>query len=158
MSSEINFKDKKLIVLDLNGVLIHRNRKDVELRPYVHQFLDKLFESNFQVAIFSSCKEKNGKPLVNNIFYKYNFEFLWFRDRCKFDPEDDGFSTIKDINDIVSNPVINCDRIYTKNNILFIDDSKNKMRFNPKDTYYIIPSFKGEVDDELLNLMDKIDK
>jgi hypothetical protein len=59
-----------LIVLDLNGTLIHRptRRRPTHLiaRPYLKPFLRFLFE-NFSVMVWSSARPENVKVIVENV-------------------------------------------------------------------------------------------
>lgn len=154
--------NKKLIILDLNSTLLFRDsKKNVILRPGLYEFLDELISKKYQIAIFTSCKEKNGKLLIDEFFKNYNFEFTWYRDRCDLDPdfgidtEVKDFDTIKDINSILLSPLLN--RKYQESDILFVDDSYRKMRFNPDESYYLIPSYSGEKsDEELTKLSNKL--
>ena len=180
----LSFKDKDLIVFDLNGTLLFRdefkpNKERLIIpRPYLYEFMDEIVKK-YKIAIFTSCKENNGKMMINKLLKDYKFEFIWYRDHCILDPDYpinpevnkfiahnfiDGkivsckieeHDTIKNLSSILSSPVINQKRIYNKNNVLLVDDGERKMRFNPKNSYYIIPTYKGEDDDkELLKLLD----
>ena len=182
--SNLSFKDKDLIVFDLNGTLLFReefkpNKERLIIpRPHLYEFMDEIVKK-YKIAIFTSCKENNGKMMINKLLKDYKFEFIWYRDHCILDPDYstdcliDNFiinkiinnkvhnyiveehDTIKNLSSILSSPIINQKRIYNKNNVLLIDDGERKMRFNPKNSYYIIPTYKGEDDDkELLKLLD----
>ena len=185
----LSFKDKDLIVFDLNGTLLFRdefkpNKERLIIpRPHLYEFMDEIVKK-YKIAIFTSCKENNGKMMINKLLKGYNFEFIWYRDHCILDPDYstdnckdnvvkifnsknnivnnkvhnyivEEHDTIKNLSSILSSPIINQKRIYNKNNVLLIDDGERKMRFNPKNSYYIIPTYKGEDDDkELLKLLD----
>lgn len=159
----------KLLVLDINGVLCHKiykpddtldskkynpidlNKHNLYLRPGVKTFLNKVFSlDDLEVAIFSSTTYPNVDLILKQLIttkQRKKLKFLWCRDRCSLDPEYDTrddikkFDTIKRIEIIIESPYINAKREYNKDNILFIDDSALKMRYNPKNSYYIVAPY-----------------
>ena len=159
----------KLLVLDLNGVLCHKiykpddtldpkihkpidlNKHNLYLRPGVKAFLNEVFSLNdLKVAIFSSTTYPNVDLILKQLIttkQRKKLKFLWCRDRCSLDPEYDTrddikkYDTIKRIETIIESPYVNAKREYNKDNILFIDDSALKMRYNPKTSYYIVAPY-----------------
>ncbi len=173
---------KKLIVLDVNGVLCYKISKhkdniknrtnilelsynNVYFRPGAKKFLEWLFE-RYKVAIYSSTTFKNIKPILNYLMPKLykKLVFLWCRDRCTLDPDYGTdtqifkYSTIKLLSSILENPNINERRIYKKNNVLFLDDSPSKMRFNPVNSYYILKSYHPDDMELYSDVKIKIDE
>jgi len=157
----------KLVVLDISGVLcckdngkntkfgdgltkISCSNYDVYLRPYAKEFV-KWCLDNYDVGIYSSTTYTNVNNIISKIFtseQRKELKFLWCRDRCELDLDygkDNSiteYSTVKNLNNIVVNPMINKDRKYTLKDILAIDDSGEKLRFNDKSNYMLIPSFE----------------
>ncbi|PWY83000.1 HAD-like protein [Aspergillus heteromorphus CBS 117.55] len=82
-----------LIVLDLNGTLIHRYRKGVPLRfvsrPGLDEFLDRLLKE-YRVLVWSSARPLNVKGICDTVFSKAQREQLlgeWGRDELALAPE-----------------------------------------------------------------------
>lgn len=77
---------KKLMILDLNKVLIFRQPQTTNyvLRPSADAFLEAMSE-RFVLAIWTSMTKKCAKPIINDIFpsSKYNLLFTWYQPRCK---------------------------------------------------------------------------
>lgn len=159
----------KLVILDLNGVLIRRYGRGTsttyEKRPYLDSFLDVLF-ANYDVAVYTSTEERNASLILEEIFTEQQrrmLKFVWYRDRTQLDPDYGvvkgvkSFDTIKDLALVILSPTINSNRIYSENNILIIDDSKSKLRFNLPDNCLVIPPFSRANDNILMNLHTKIE-
>jgi len=83
-------KRRTLLILDMNGVLILRNkeRKDEgDSRPYLEEFLYMIFEElkdRIEVAVWSSMMEHNLYPLVKFVFgeYAHSLAFVWDQKAC----------------------------------------------------------------------------
>lgn len=136
------------------------------LRPYLKLFFEHIFKL-YNVGIFTSTKEYNAKFIVSQIFtleQQQKLVFKWFRDRAAFDPDFGvdpsikDYDTIKRIDSILNCPTINENRFYTRKNVIIIDDSLQKMRFNGKN-YIVVPTFElneygySEYDSILFNLL-----
>ncbi|KAI8563162.1 hypothetical protein RHMOL_Rhmol03G0091000 [Rhododendron molle] len=103
---------KKLIVLDLNGLLVHRvyrfdrnfNVQDypppdvicgphlVFTRPFCSEFLEFCFE-RFEVGIWSSARERSIDTILNTIKtgLKDKLLFVWDQEKCT----DSGFKSLE---------------------------------------------------------------
>lgn len=179
-------KEDKLVVLDINGVFCRKLTPEetrelkgvdgivklegskftggVEFRPGYLEFFDRLL-TKYHVAIFSSTTHKNASSIIQASQLKsQEFDFLWYRDRTRFDPEGQGgeiqsFETIKMLNDIYDNPIVNMHRQWSDRNTIIIDDSSTKVRFNKSENVLVISSFKGasEGDNYLLEVAELID-
>lgn len=57
----------KLLVLDLNGVLIRRIERSYVLRPYAREFI-KHFARLYRLSVWTSISKCNGKPIVKDLF------------------------------------------------------------------------------------------
>lgn len=124
---------KKLVILDVNGILGQKFNSRFILRNGVKKFTRKLLET-YDVGIFSSTTYKNGNPVIRDVFGRKRLVFKWFRDRTKFDPEcddeKDSYKTVKYISDVITNPIVNYNRNYNKFNVVIVDDEYSKVRFN----------------------------
>jgi hypothetical protein len=167
---------EKLVLLDINGLLCCKIKKNVEinksseildlnsykviLRPHYKEFLDFVY-NNYKVGFFSSTCEWNAKEILNKLLNKEQKKLtvlMWFRDRTHIDPDSiDTYDTIKKLEDVFDNPVFNVKRKYHSGNTILIDDSKTKTRFNNPNNIIICESFTGNEDDcvlfELINLI-----
>ena len=76
-------KEKMLLILDLNKVLVHRRkrRRTFHTRPYAKEFILGMSQ-RFQVAVWTSCSEKNGQQIVQSLFSDIDLLFVWYCDRC----------------------------------------------------------------------------
>lgn len=83
------FQPDKLLVLDLNGVLIHRRQfssSDYILRPHALEFVKRM-SMHYVLAIWSSAKKDTVKKLTKKIFQpekfcRSRFLFIWNQDHC----------------------------------------------------------------------------
>lgn len=77
---------KKLMILDLNKVLIFRQPQTTNfiLRPHADAFLEAMSD-RFVLAIWTSMTKKCARPIIEDIFpsSKYNLLFTWYQPRCK---------------------------------------------------------------------------
>mmetsp|Transcript_47859 Transcript_47859/g.113726 ORF Transcript_47859/g.113726 Transcript_47859/m.113726 type:complete len:311 (+) Transcript_47859:116-1048(+) len=81
---------ERLVILDMNGVLLKRtrnNRKIAEMRPHLDEFLDRLWKlqtRGVKLAVWSSMKEFNLWPLVEEVFGSRvsELEFVWDQASC----------------------------------------------------------------------------
>jgi len=107
-----------LIVLDLNGTLLHTSKhalpdtcgrlmppfartstKVVYLRPGACEFL-RWLSARFDVGIWTSCIKKNAEDIVEKVVphdVRSKLKFVLSRDHCEKIPGA-GFKTIKDLN------------------------------------------------------------
>jgi hypothetical protein len=160
---------KKLLVLDLDGILFQKEydpESTIPLQPgsfrsgkfYItphpdlESFLDELFKKNIFVGIWSSSQKATIKGILSQLFpakyYPKRFLFIWSRDRCQMDPdagkdpEIKEFATVKKVSSIIKNPVVNYLKAWNTENILMVDDSPLKLRFNPSSTMHIRKDFE----------------
>lgn len=157
---------KKLLVLDLNGLLCYKvhppyeknsdndflDRKfyRVYRRPGVEEFLIWCMD-NYDVAVWSSTTTFNAESILKWIFPKrgmlFKLRFSWYRNNTNLDPDFEldprveNYDTVKNLANIWSHPNINESRQYSKTNTLIIDDSIRKTRFNNSDNVLIVEKF-----------------
>lgn len=142
-----------LLVLDINGVLcckvktggnIKLNAYEVKFRPHVKEFLDYVYD-NFTIGFFSSTTKPNAKAILDSLLSVEQANktlFYWFRDRTKADLELGGHETIKLASDIRQE--------YQDLDLLMLDDSSDKMRYNDPKDYIICNSYDGRDEDTYL--------
>ena len=150
--------NKKLIVLDLNGVLIYRKKSIIFTpRPYTKNFLDYLFESNkYEVMIWSSAIPKNVEYIVNNVFKEYQNKILlkWNRSNFGLSAKDykNNCITIKDLQLVWNLDILQ--KKYDKSITIIIDDDKIKCQKQPNNHLHINSFQKVDNDKELLYVID----
>ncbi len=168
---------RPLIVLDLNGTLIHRQFRhmsknhpkyksrlqgipdfkvgqfDCWKRPHLDEFIDHLFAKN-QVAVWTSAMRKNSQGIIDAIFGQRQSEllFVWSREECSnvMNTCNDHSST-KDIRRIPQHFPIPLE------NIWFIEDGSEKHVKEYVDRVVLVPKWSGNTDDtELLWILDRL--
>jgi hypothetical protein len=190
-ASESLSNDKRLIVLDINGLLCHRYyinddndlfkiKKMLDLnnvnyftigkilcviRPHVQRFLNFCYNIA-DVGFFSSMTSKNGIALLSQILTAEQYKstkFMWFRDKTTPDPQPiKEYSTVKYLSTIFESSEINADKLYNYKNTLIIDDSMEKLRFNPSNNIVKVDSYEPlriyDTNIEMDNLITPKDK
>lgn len=151
----LNFTGKKLIIFDLNKVLIYRTprRNSYTIRPYALEFI-KMASIIFRLAVWTSGSSKRCMRMVNALFQYTNtyspLLFSWFNDKCL---ESDEY------NDIHKRILLkNLSQVwdvfpdYNVTNTVIVDDSPEKCACNPAHTaIHPIPYMcRDESDTELL--------
>ncbi len=149
---------KKLIILDLNGVLISRTYdKDSEpydgairvnnhlmwLRPHCQEFFEYLFE-HYTVAVWSSIGAWNMTNMPELVFgekYMDKLLFVWDQDKCwrRSDPESRFVKPLEDVWRAYPE--------YNETNTVLIDDSIKKAERNPSSTVYCPETWTCECGD-----------
>lgn len=90
---KMKFRPDKLLVLDLNKVLIYRHpfsSTGYELRPYAMDFIKRMSKL-FVLAIWSSAKKETVKRLTKKLFKaeegfcRSRFAFIWTQAQCDID-------------------------------------------------------------------------
>ena len=155
---------KKLIIFDLNGVLIDRERtlynKDETLSfrirntsVWVRPNIDKLFEyvfEHFDVGVWSCCNEENTTSLVEKVFgtYKDELIFVFNGNHCR------GLSKKEKRLSFIWKRFPK----YNKTNTLIIDDTIEKVSMNPLECIYNVSTWKkgGSDTSELLEYIKQL--
>jgi len=79
--------DKKLLIFDINNVLIYRSKfgcSVFNLRPHCRDFLLSM-NDRFSLAIWTSMKKKTAKQVINIILGELpsiTFKFIWYQPKC----------------------------------------------------------------------------
>lgn len=143
---------KMLVVLDLNGTLLdstHRKRvgrapyddkirfKYVYYRQGMRPFLDWLFEQEgVEVGFWTSNIAKNAEPIVKSILsegQQRKMKFVFSREHCDLGPK---FTSFKNLERVFAMG-------YTMDDVVFVDDSREKIRPAGCPAHYCIPEFVG---------------
>ena len=143
-----------LLILDLNKVLVHRRkrRRTFHTRPFAKEFILGMSQ-RFQVAVWTSCSQKNGQQIVQSLFDDIDLLFAWYCDRCvrtlvpiggyKADTtaiETFTATSIEDREDLEETKIISLKPLmsvwtefpqYSQCNTLLLDDSAEKCFENP---------------------------
>lgn len=153
----------------------------VILRPGYKEFLEQCY-AQYDVAFFSSTTKRNAEVILKAFLSTEQFKqtkFIWYRDRTSLDPDwhadqiesDNSWndttwqkeeikthSTIKLLQNVWNNPMINAQRKYNTSNTLICDDSAMKLRYNPQKNCLIVPAFAEETlkDDTLEQIWQNI--
>ncbi|KAI3980404.1 hypothetical protein MKX01_003943 [Papaver californicum] len=156
----ITCTDKKLLVLDLNGLLVDIGKKSRTKRPFCDEFLKFCFE-RFHVGVWSSRKKGNVTNVVNFLMgdLKENLLFCWDVSHCT----ETGFKVLgdwykplvlKELKKLWNKHEPNLPwqkGVFNESNTLLLDDSPYKALCNPLYTAIFPSSYTREVlnDDSL---------
>lgn len=139
---------KKLLVLDVNGVLGIKEKRFIYYKG-VKEFIDYSF-LNYEVAFFSSMKEENlHKILINLLTTEQILRAKFIYGRAETEPDPDpinNWDTIKDIQKIRGR--------YPEYQVLACDDDIRKLRFNSTEDYVIVPKYTSNHFDNLKGLIE----
>lgn len=146
-----------LLVIDLNGTILHRPSRATPTRfierPYTPHFLHYVF-SNFSVMVWSSARPENVSNMCKRLFTSSQRQHLvaeWGRDRLGLSETDyqrrvQAYKRLQIVwNDPVvqhAHPLATIGRYWDASNTILIDDSVEKARselFN----LLLVPEFDG---------------
>ncbi|KIY68637.1 hypothetical protein CYLTODRAFT_489656 [Cylindrobasidium torrendii FP15055 ss-10] len=126
---------RKLLVLDLNGTLLHRDQNRViRLRPYLDTFTAFLFHPAtrkwLDSMVWSSAQPHNVNRMINSAFQRPESDLLdvWARDKMDIEPHlySQKTQTVKDFSKVWSTFPAHSNR-----STLLLDDSLSKARLQP---------------------------
>jgi TFIIF-interacting CTD phosphatase-like protein len=151
--SDLDPEKKKLLVLDLNGLLFHK--KPLVARPHLNEFLEFAFKY-FDVMVWSSGMPHTVENMLNKFFgmYKEQLIAIWARDT--FGLTDEQYNskclTIKDLSKVWAA----FDGRYSARNTILVDDSPEKAQMQPNNLVCASTFDPSQVDDdnELKRIMD----
>jgi hypothetical protein len=87
-----SLSSRKLLILDVNKVLVYRKNKCSTYfpRPFVVEFLKEM-STHFKLAIWTSMKKSSARKLMCNLFRSEGIKllFVWFQSRCVTVPAED---------------------------------------------------------------------
>lgn len=155
-----------LIVMDLNGTLLHRPNKKrpshfVE-RPHARVFMDYLL-SNFVVAVWSSARPQNVNNMVASLLtpeQRHQCRVIWARDRfgLSLDDYNSRVQCYKRLTRLWSNrtvmaahPDVRSGGRWDQSNTVLVDDSSEKARSEPHNLLQI-PEYGGRENEQLFVL------
>lgn len=143
-------KSKKIKLIDLNeqGYTIIKCRSYcLVARPGINNFVKKLQES-YNVALYSSTTFRNLEELINTVFdddVRNSFRFIWTRNQTRLDDNfrKPGFEhvmpfdTVKPLDYVIGDPIVNSKREFSLANTLIIDNDERKLSPNPQENSMI---------------------
>ncbi|CZS73277.1 unnamed protein product [Fusarium graminearum] len=146
-----------LVVIDLNGTLLHRPNKkrpfNFTERPHATAFLNYCIET-FHVAIWSSARPENVERMVEKLLAPEQREqclVTWGRDSFNLSPEDfnSKVQVYKRLTKIWTDPRVMAAHpraseggVWDQTNTILVDDSFEKGRSEPFNTL-TLPEFDG---------------
>ncbi|KAJ1550039.1 hypothetical protein HK096_009080, partial [Nowakowskiella sp. JEL0078] len=165
LSKKIPMRKELLVILDLNGTLLKRVKRENKAlanlnptlppNPYLILNQNRLvhFILNFKAVIFSpldfaswtSAKLMNAIPINKRTFgddYQ-NLIFSWDRSKCKLVDHRDTrgkFSTVKDLDFVWNDINSNKHRKWNETNTVIVDDTSSKLANQPNN-HILIPNF-----------------
>ncbi|KAK2602614.1 hypothetical protein N8I77_009132 [Diaporthe amygdali] len=161
-----------LVVIDLNGTLLHRpdRRKphNFRRRPHADKFVSYCIET-FWVVIWSSARPDNVNRMVETLVNPeqlHKVVAVWGRDRFGLTREDYNARTqcYKRLTTLWDDPVVKSSfpsdrrgyegKCWDQGNTVLIDDSVEKARSEPHNAI-TIPEFTGDLD-ETLDILPKV--
>lgn len=149
----------QLLILDLNGTLVSRNRsnKSMYARPYSQEFFDYIFD-NFTVMLWSSAKP-HSVNYMSRIFgdRKEKLSLIWDRDSLGLSSKDFNRKviTIKDMKKVWQH----YSGKYDATNTILLDDSRKKTvlqpynAIHPTEFEHFSTAFVSSGESELLHVM-----
>jgi hypothetical protein len=147
---------KLLVILDLNGVLLYRERrkdpKKFDPRSDLAKFFEYLF-ANHEVMIWSSAKPENVESMVQNLFNEEQYSKLvaiWARDKLRLTPTQYAgraqvykqLSWVWEDTDIEAKGLETGQGNWSQSNTVLVDDSALKASAEPHNLVEV-PEFKG---------------
>lgn len=150
----------QLLILDLNGTLVSRNRKSKSMyvRPYTQEFFDYIFE-NFNVMLWSSA-QPHSVNYMSRIFghRKDKLSVVWDRTSLGLSTQDFNrkIVTIKDLNKVWKH----FGGKYNATNTILLDDSRQKTvlqpynAIHPTEFEHNSATFTSNGESELLHVME----
>lgn len=130
---------ERLIVLDLNGVLLkHQGKGKASYRPGCHQFVcDLLKMPSIRVAIWTTITPDNAQKIIDGFLSKDIQSELLFIWTSKESTQSHDFKSIKNLDKIFgSYPQFNT------HNTTILDDEEEKVPHH-KDNLMLVPSYGG---------------
>lgn len=150
-----------LIIMDLNGTLLHRPNKkrpfNFVQRPHAKEFMDYCLET-FYVAIWSSARPENVNKMVAQLLTPEQHAkclLIWARDQFGLSPSDYDarVQVYKRLTSVwaqprimASHPLADSGGRWDQTNTILVDDSMEKGRSEPFNILQI-PEFSGLKDE-----------
>jgi hypothetical protein len=150
-----------LVVMDLNGTLLHRpNRKQPKSfreRPFARAFLEYCVKT-FKLVVWSSARPENVSAMCDALLNKDlrgNVVAVWGRDRFGLSLSDYNIRVqcYKRLTTVWSDPLIRASHpdaanggCWDQTNTVLVDDSLEKARSEPHN-FIQVPEFAGDIDE-----------
>lgn len=82
---------RKLLVFDINKVLLHRQAKSsfFKIRPHAYAFIAGMSQ-RYTLAVWTSMTKKSAKPILADLFPPQHIPLLfnWYQNRCHSIPNE----------------------------------------------------------------------
>ena len=161
MLTEIEVKPKKLVVLDINGLLCYKKLNDSDekindedkyehvvcdkmilyLRQGIREFISKLTEVA-DIALWTSGSYYNFSKLAP--LFNIKFKFVWYRNMVELVKPGE-IETVKRVKRILRSPDINWSGCYNEDNVIVVDNDIKKVGMNKN--YVIVDTYNINEDD-----------
>ncbi|KAI8376377.1 HAD-like domain-containing protein [Radiomyces spectabilis] len=162
-STELDEPARQLLILDLNGTLVSRTKQSsMYVRPYQAQFLQYIF-SNFDVAVWSTARPENVANMCR-LFGEFKDQIVMIWNRTHFGLTQAEYygktKTVKDLERVWDY----FDDEYNAYNTILLDDTPSKAVVQPYNSIHLrefdhlLPTFSQYGDNELLHVMEYLDK
>jgi NLI interacting factor-like phosphatase len=140
---------KRLLILDLNKVLLYRRPRSTSIlpRPHVQEFLSHL-SNHYTLASWTSVKNETAKIIRTRIFpeeIRSRLLFSWSQTQCYVDRSVE--SSTRPGKPLISKKlelVWRLFRQYSSANTILLDDTKEKCVYNPAHTQVCPLPFEPE--------------
>ncbi|KAH9843445.1 catalytic domain of ctd-like phosphatases [Teratosphaeria destructans] len=150
-----------LVVLDLNGTLLHRKSKgsNFTTRPHVSEFLHYLL-TNHTVMIWSSARPDNVKAMCGKLFTKPQMQQLiavWARDKLRLAQKfyNQKVQVYKQLSWVWEELAAGGNGIWDQSNTVLIDDSMEKAASEPHNLVQI-EEFEGRADQQSTDVLGQV--
>ena len=164
---------KYLIILDLNGTLLHRltkpaeqqmakshpkyvpaehklstNKQPVYLRPHLDHFLKTLkTNKRLEVAVWTSAMEHNAQAMINCLpsYMGGSFKFVWGQGKCLAVPQPGESTPI--FQKPLSQVLTEYKNEFERENVLIVDDSQEKFLEEDRLNHVCLPEYSVCLED-----------
>lgn len=120
---------RKLIILDLDGVLWERSGKRASFNPGIKKFIRECYKIA-NVGFFTSSTQKNVEEPLRRLLTRQQWQrtiFRWYRPQCTLSPTPEKpWATVKKLDNVLA-----AFPYYQNSAIAMVDDSPTKMVCNP---------------------------
>ncbi|KAF2772261.1 HAD-like protein [Teratosphaeria nubilosa] len=150
-----------LVILDLNGTLLHRKSKGSTFtaRPHVNEFLHYLL-TNHAVMVWSSASPENVKAMCGKLFTKPQMQQLiavWARDKLRLEQKyyNQKVQVYKQLSWVWEELAASGKEAWDQSNTVLIDDSLEKAASEPHNLVQI-EEFENRADQQSTDVLGQV--
>lgn len=143
MESSNDILSGKLVVFDVNGMIVSKNGV---IRPGIVELVSTLKSRGCKVAVYSSGFAKNVHITLKRVFgdHRKVFSFILDRSHTQIDKDSPlSYATLKSLDFVFNNPFVNPDRTYDYTNTLLLEHDFLKTRNVSNINVLLISEFTG---------------